>query len=380
MNEAALNAEALNESPPQSPRVIGLLTVRNEWPLAAVAVVHALQQHVDAVVVLDHASTDATPAGLAQLKASHLGPRIHHLHLDVAAFRQEASMNAMVEVCQAYGPDWIYPFDADEFLLATGGLKALLASLPEQLQAVHYQLENWISRPDFDDSDLDGYLNLQIRSLPDLAMPPVMEPPMIQAIMEGQINYFRLPFGGKVIFRNSSSAWLEAGSHSLHPFIRSQSLLAHRNHLRGAHLPLLSRARLVRKAATGRCHRLEGEPASFSWQNQMLASLEEQGRLDAFWSRHALEPEAEAEASITADGLRFCRDPALSEALTPTIRELRALGIPMAPQPDPGGQLSGQAQPLPADLYRLALRAGTALRLSSEGQALVTASRAIGPA
>jgi hypothetical protein len=261
----------MTDATPQPPRVIGLLAVRDEWPLAAVALVHALLHHVDAVVVLDHASSDATPAGLALLKASALGERIQLLHLDSEAFRQEAFMNAMVEVSQAWAPDWIYPFDADEFLLAPGGLKALLASLPEQLLAVHYPLENWISTPDFDDSDLDGYLNLQIRSLPDLEMPPVMEPSMVQAIAEGQTNYFRRPFGGKVIFRNTTTAWLEAGSHSLRPFLRSQSLLAHRTHLRGAHVPLLSRVRLNRKAAIGRRHQQAGAPSSFGWQNQKLA-------------------------------------------------------------------------------------------------------------
>lgn len=356
----------MTDATPQPPRVIGLLAVRDEWPLAAVVLVHALMHHVDAVVVLDHASSDATPAGLALLKASALGERIQLLRLDSADYRQEAFMNALVEVSQAWEPDWIYPFDADEFLLAPGGLKALLASLPDQVLAVHYQLENWISTPDFDDSDLDDYLNLQIRSLPDLPMPPVMEPAMVQAIAEGQTNYFRQPFGSKVIFRNTTTAWLEAGSHALRPFLRSQSLLAHRKHLRGAHLPLLSRARLHRKAAIGRRHQQEGAPSSFGWQNQMLAGLEQQGRLDEFWSRHALDPESDT--SITSDGLRTCRDPVLAEALGPTISLLKSLGLPLEPQPDRISQPTGPAQPLPAELYRLALRASAAGWGDSSGQ------------
>ena len=356
----------MTDATPQPPRVVGLLAVRDEWPLAAVALVHALLHHVDAVVVLDHASRDATPAGLALLKASALGERIQLLHLDSEAFRQEAFMNAMVEVSQAWAPDWIYPFDADEFLLAPGGLKALLASLPEQLLAVHYPLENWISTPDFDDSDLDGYLNLQIRSLPDLAMPPVMEPSMVQAIAEGQTNYFRRPFGGKVIFRNTTTAWLEAGSHSLRPFLRSQSLLAHRTHLRGAHVPLLSRVRLNRKAAIGRRHQQAGAPSSFGWQNQMLAHLEQQGRLDEFWSRHALDPDDDT--AITSDGLRTCRDPVLAEALRPTISLLQSLGLPQMPLPAGIDQPTGLAQPLPPELYRLALRASAACRGNGSGQ------------
>lgn len=55
------------------PRIIGLLKVKNEWPLLAVTLTHALRNHVDAVYVLDHGSTDGTAAGLAALQASPLG-------------------------------------------------------------------------------------------------------------------------------------------------------------------------------------------------------------------------------------------------------------------------------------------------------------------
>ena len=50
------------------PLIHGLVMARNEWPLLEVAVTHALVHHVDMVHVLDHASTDGTPAGLARLR------------------------------------------------------------------------------------------------------------------------------------------------------------------------------------------------------------------------------------------------------------------------------------------------------------------------
>lgn len=103
------------------PRIIGLLKVKNEWPLVAVTLMHALRNHVDAVFVLDHGSTDGTATGLAALQASPLGERIHVVRFDEEAFIEEAFMNALVEVCQASAPDWIYPFDADEILIAPTG-------------------------------------------------------------------------------------------------------------------------------------------------------------------------------------------------------------------------------------------------------------------
>jgi len=367
----------MTDATPQLPRVVGLLAVRDEWPLAAVALVHALLHHVDAVVVLDHASSDATPAGLALLKASALGERIQLLHLDSADYRQEAFMNAMVEVSQAWAPDWIYPFDADEFLLVSAGLPRFLGSLPDQIDAVHYELENWISTPEFDESDLDDYLELELRSLPDLPIPLIADAPLIEAISKARVNYFRWPFGQKVIFRNTGTAWLRAGAHGLRHFMRERSLLVHRSRLRAAHLPLLSRAKLNRKAALGYRHRMDGAPPSFGWQNQMLNDLEQLGQLDAFWSRHSLDPghtfsiaqlhepglagglRGGADHAVTSEGLHVCRDPSLAMALTPSIAQLRALALDPQTKPLPRGTGERISLPLPADLYRLALRAST---------------------
>lgn len=344
---------------PAAPRVVGLLKVRNEWPLAALALVHALGQHADEVYVLDHGSSDGTAQGLALLKASPLGERIHLVRHDDEAFIEEAFMNALVEVCQASRPDWIYPFDADEFLLAPAGLRPLLASLPDAIQSLHYPLENWISTPSFDESDPLAYRQLRVRSLPDFPLTPSLDPRLMEAIIAGDLNYFRLPFGNKVIFRNSSLAWLAAGAHELRPSFRSQSLFAHRSRLRAAHLPLISHGRLRRKCSAGRRTVLDGMPPWTNWQLQMFARIEELGRLDDFWSRHCIDPTEEV-AALRPDGLRISREEELVDVLAIAIEGLRSLAISLNRPTPADGSGSGISQPLPVDLYRLALRASAA--------------------
>lgn len=337
------------------PRIIGLLKVRNEWPLVAVTLTHALRNHVDAVYVLDHGSTDGTAAGLAALQASPLGERIHVVHFDEEAFIEEAFMNALVEVAQAAAPEWIYPFDADEILIAPTGLRGLISSLPDSINALHYQVENWLSTPDFDESELNHYRQLQVRSLPDQPISSTLDPRLVEAIIAGTFNYFRLPFGGKVIFRNTDSAWLAAGAHELRPAIRAQSLFAHRQHLRAAHLPLLSRGRLARKASMGRRTIADGMAPWYNWQHQMIARLEELDLLDGYWERHSWLPGRDP-IPPTADGLQVALDDTLLQALEPTLNTLSALNLELCGSYAAGAP-SDATLSLPANLYRLALRA-----------------------
>ena len=50
------------------PRILGVVMARDEWPMVALAITHALSGHVEHVAVLDHASTDASRTGLERLQ------------------------------------------------------------------------------------------------------------------------------------------------------------------------------------------------------------------------------------------------------------------------------------------------------------------------
>src|SRR5208337_792489 len=151
------------------PKVVGLVQAKNEWPLLALSISHALMYHVDEVYVLNHSSTDGSSKGLQHLQ-NLWKDRIHVFNRHDEAFWQEASINALIVVSQDASPDWIYAFDSDEFLLTHGHrpLKEILDDIDHKYAVVRYEVQNWISTEDFDETHLDNYRILRYRSVPNV--------------------------------------------------------------------------------------------------------------------------------------------------------------------------------------------------------------------
>src|SRR5687767_3070440 len=98
-------------------------------------IIEAFARHnvrfLDALVVLDHASTDPTPAILASLVAE--GLPIVVLHDPDRAFRQDQRQTYLARRYLAeLDADFCFVLDADEFLKAPSraGLEGSLAALP----------------------------------------------------------------------------------------------------------------------------------------------------------------------------------------------------------------------------------------------------------
>jgi len=301
------------------PAVVGLIQARNEWPLLALSISHALMHHVDEVYVLNHSSTDGTREGVKKLREMWQG-RVHVVNYWDDHFWQEACLSALLEVSQSSAPDWIYVFDADEFLIAREGesLKEILAGVETQYSVVRYQVQNWVSTQDFDETDLACYKTLRYRSVPNLFVE--MDAAIyVDEILSGNLNYFDVPFASKVIFRNNAVSWVAAGTHA--PKVPSEMPILDlpTDTLRLVHLPFLSHGRLLLKARHGQLMVQDGFPTSHGWQSQMTWSLSQEGRLDRFWQSHSIAscdgPEDRTLPSIAVDD-------GFAEAIEPTLRLL----------------------------------------------------------
>lgn len=268
-------------------KVIGLIVAKNEWPLLALSISHALMHHVDEVYFLNHSCTDGTNEGIKKLQEIWKD-RLHVIKVHIDNFWQESFTYALLEISQSSLPDWIYIFDADEFLLTEGNypLKKILEAVDPKYSVIRYSVENWISTRDFDESIVDCYRMLRYRSLPnDYKM---NDADKLSGVIQGSSNFFDFPFPSKIIFKNNEKNLVFIGTHFLKYPTNIEELCIDNNKLRVAHLPYYCKKRLFLKADHGfQCFR-NSDTKTFGWQNQAIYSLFEKELLDQFWEVHSI--------------------------------------------------------------------------------------------
>lgn len=302
-------------------RVLGYVMARDEWPMLELAITHALLHHVDEVVAVDHGSTDETHERLSELEA-RWGGRLKVFTLADVPYLQEAVTVAALASARWDTFDWVYVFDADEFLVTkTGNLRDYLRDIGDECGIVRYQVLNFVTPRAFNDRELSEYASITARA--DAAR-FLNTPGVITAeeIALGDANFFDVPFASKVIARSTKGLWFEAGAH----VARHRDLLRENSapaaEVYAAHLPLASWSRLQRKVRQGRDLIAQGFDPEHGWQCQMLARLEDDGQLAGFWEAHSL---GEQTASSTGRAQPvYTHDESLSFTIRATLDLLQA--------------------------------------------------------
>jgi hypothetical protein len=326
-------------------RIHGLTLIRDEWPLALLSINHALLHHVDRLHCAVQVSSDATLAGVQQLRG-FWGERLTVVEIRTPAYLQEAIVATLVrQLAAAAAPgDWLYVFDADEFAVTPSALplREQIALQPSDHQELRYPVWNWIAPVDFDDRDLATYGRIRHRALPCvfLSLPPHI---LAEEIGRGFINYFDLPFYDKGLFRLDAlrERWLGPGAHRLRPpaALLSSAAELSPGPFHAMHLPLLSRRRLECRLAQARNLMAQGFPFHHGWQSRMLLDLEASQELDAFWRRHAIGPGT----TSAAPGLPcFEESDLFATALEPALALTLSL-LDATPATDPPLPLSEEA-------------------------------------
>jgi hypothetical protein len=270
-----------------SDRILGYVMARNEWPLIGLSVTHALGVGVDEILVVDHSSEDETNSGLKLLQKRFPG-RIKVLRLEQDEFLQEATSSLISSLVKLENYDWVYVFDADEFLMLpnNSNLKAILSSQLFDTDSVRYSIDQWVSPNDFDDLDIFDYKRIQEKSVPILFT--TLPGEILEAeISKGNLNFFDVEFPSKIIVRPRNLYKLGPGSHVLRDNKLEKELQLSKDELVCGHLPLLSKRRLNMKAAQGKDLIDNGFPESHGWQSQMISRLKTKDELESFWKRHS---------------------------------------------------------------------------------------------
>lgn len=302
------------------PKITGVVVSRDDWGLLAVSITHALMNHVDEVLVLDHRSTDETSNGLRYLQALWPG-RIRTWRSNLDFFEQEAATNALAHLALSSRPDWIYVFDSDEFLLTAPdvSLKSILAGFRADQVGLRYSVSNFVSPRSFDEHLLNSYRSLRARSVPSRSYD---DSQAYDSLYRGTATFFDFPFVAKLIFRARELSRVTVGAHRV-MYFGGQGVEQRDDRIRCAHLTLPSRAKLSRKAQQGESYVRMGMPKNFGWQAQLVYRLQQEGRLDWFWERHSVPDPLVPGSGLQGEHTPPCTiDESLILALEPSLRFL----------------------------------------------------------
>jgi hypothetical protein len=273
---------------PSKSRVLGYVMARNEWPLLGLSVMHAINSGIDRIVIIDHCSDDATREGLRVLK-SFCSDKIVVCRVDDPRYLQEATSALVMALVDADSYDWVYAFDADEFVLLPPEMKLgeMLSRVSLDIDAVRYEIHQWVAPTDFDDLDITEYSRIRYRAVANNCMKLAGED-LGDEIEHGNVNFFDLPFPSKVIVRGNRAQGLVAGAHLIREEAGTVEMTMVASTLRVGHLPLLSRRRLALKSEQGAALIRAGFDSGHGWQSQMIHRLDIAETLDDFWHNHSL--------------------------------------------------------------------------------------------
>ena len=269
-------------------KILGYVITKNLWPTLGLSLVHAFRMGCQHVIVVNHQSTDATSSELEKFK-SFFQNRLTIINLDLKQFLQETTKKIILSGFCGDLFDWIYVFDCDEFLLSQSeqSLPDILQSIPEDVDAVRYQIDQWVVPQDFDDTDVDQYIRIKQRAYPHNSSKQSAEL-IRKKLIAGNINYFDIKFPSKVIVRGRFHHKLAAGAHLILSVAEIKEKMLSSQIIRCAHLPFLSKRHLVNKALAGKNEIESGFSLDHGWQNKALNQINLAGELDSFWQRHSV--------------------------------------------------------------------------------------------
>jgi hypothetical protein len=147
-------------------KISGFMTMKNEWPLAAVSVAHALINSVDKMYVVDNGSQDGTWQGLKILQEI-FPDRLDLIYYESEEFNQKAIAHSLAHVIEKADKEsgWGIFLDADEFLIYNNAVefRTFLEMISLNWHSLVIEVQNYIPPSDFQENVLSMYSNIQYR-------------------------------------------------------------------------------------------------------------------------------------------------------------------------------------------------------------------------
>jgi len=235
-------------------KVNAVFIVKDEWPLLAVTISHALTNYAEKVIIIDTGSQDGIFEGIRLLEALWKD-RVQLFRCSQEIYDQIPLTNLLIEMSKENDADWTMVLDADEFFVHENYLQFLkvLSETPEQWSSYSLPVENFIVIEGHDDFSLEAFGEITHRVVPQ-GVGPQFDTEFVKRVLSGELPLQSRNVPDKMLVRNSSSIFLSLGAHQVVfgdgiNWVRHDSLVSSSISLGGrlCHLPFTSGHRLEKR-------------------------------------------------------------------------------------------------------------------------------------
>lgn len=199
----------------ESARINAAFVVKDEWPLIALSVTHALMNYAEKVFIIDTGSTDGIFSGIKLLQEM-FPERITMLRCAMPIFDQAPLSNILLSLSEETGADWTFVLDADEFFSAPfpETLQQSFSALPGQFLAMAVPVTNFAPFEDFNEIEICSFLNIRAR-VNTINASQITDEEFTKGVSEGRflLQQKMTPF--KVMIRNNKESFISQGNHQL---------------------------------------------------------------------------------------------------------------------------------------------------------------------
>ena len=228
--------------------------VKDEWPLLALSVSHALFHYAEKVIIIDTGSHDGTFQGIKTLQ--EIWPnRIHLFGMETVIFDQVPISNLLLEISASVGADWSILLDADEFLAVTNReifIENLLHH-NEQFSVFAINVLNYIVDESHEDTDLEAFQRIKFLISGENAY-STNNSEYAQQVQRGEKPVQYRKTADKLICKNTDDLFVSLGAHQI-VFGDGKDWVQHDSRVASGailgvkifHLPHTSAARLQRR-------------------------------------------------------------------------------------------------------------------------------------
>jgi predicted component of type VI protein secretion system len=262
-------------------KIFGVTLVRSEADIIAVTLRYHLHLGLEAILVIDNASSDGTEKILDRL--AQADARIRWSRHE-GEYKQAELLTGLARDAFRAGADWIVPFDADEFWYAPcRGFREVLVS--SKAGALRAQVIHYIQAREQLEGNPEALLSITGRA------PRPIGPPDHGRVLveERKIAYVEAMYSPKWINRASADLQIGAGNHSATNLLGAPETTIE---LVCLHAPIRSREKLALKAAWSRRLESAGWAQEDGWHCRRAQRLVEEDSIDAEWAANSYKDDA----------------------------------------------------------------------------------------